>query len=145
MGEPHVISALRDKRSELSGLIDHLERQINQHRADLIHVDAVIRLYAPEIEPEAIPFKPVRERTVWFRPGECVRLACDLLRDAPAPVPTEIIVSDLMRKKGIPEGDARTRDLLRRTVHAALDRARTTMIDRVTVNGSASWRIKDVP
>ena len=50
MGELHVISALKDKRAELAGLIDHLERQLGQHQADLIHVDAVIRLYAPEIE-----------------------------------------------------------------------------------------------
>ena len=55
MGEPHVVSASRDMRSELSGLIAHLERQIDQHWADQTHVDAVIRLYAPEIEAEPFP------------------------------------------------------------------------------------------
>ncbi|MEI7609091.1 MAG: hypothetical protein WCJ64_17065 [Rhodospirillaceae bacterium] len=43
MGEPHVVSALRDKRSELAGLIEHLERQISQHRASLVHVDVCER------------------------------------------------------------------------------------------------------
>ena len=52
--EPHVVSALRDKRSELFGLIAHQERQIDQRRADLTHVDAVIRRYALEIESATI-------------------------------------------------------------------------------------------
>ena len=142
MGEPHVVSALRDKRSELSGLIAHLERQIDQHLADLTHVDAVIRLYAPEIEPETIPAKPVRDRNSWLRRGECVRLACDLLRDAPEPLPTGAIITDLLRKKGIPEGDARARDLIQRTVLGTLERARTT-IERVTVGGTVCWRIRN--
>ena len=141
MGEPHVVSALRDKRSELAGLIEHLERRIGQHRADLIHVDAVIRLYAPEVEPETIPAKPVRERNSWFRAGECVRLACDLLREASEPLPTGTIITDLMLKKGIPEGDARIRDLIQRTVLGALGRA-GTMIERVMVGSAVCWRIK---
>jgi len=142
MGEPHIVSALRDKRSELSGLIAHLERQIDQHRTDLTHVDAVIRLYAPEIEVETIPAKRVRDRNSWFRPGECVRLTCDLLRDAPEPLPTSVITTDLIRMKGIPEGDARARDLIQRTVLSTLERTRTT-VERVMVGGTVCWRIRD--
>ena len=142
MGEPHVVSALRDKRSELSGLIAQLERQIDQHRANLTHVDAVIRLYAPEIEVETIPAKLVRDRNSWFRPGECVRLACDLLRDAPEPLPTSAIITDLIRLKGIPEGDVRARDLIQRTVLSTFERTRTT-IERVLVGGTVCWRIRD--
>ena len=52
MGELHVISTLKDKRGELAGLIEHLERQLGQHQADLIHVDAVIRLYRPGADPD---------------------------------------------------------------------------------------------
>ena len=33
MTEPHVMDALRGKRSELSGIVSHLEQQIVQHRA----------------------------------------------------------------------------------------------------------------
>jgi hypothetical protein len=48
MAEPHVVAALKDKRAELSGSIADLEKRIGQHRADLLHVDAVLRLFAPE-------------------------------------------------------------------------------------------------
>ena len=143
MGEPHIVSTLLNKRSELAGLIAHLERQIDQYRAEMIHVDAVIRIYAPEIEPaDDIPAKVVRQRNFWFRPGECVRLACDLLREAPEPLPTGFIISEIMRKKDIPEADPRTRDLMQRAVLGSLDRA-TTVFERVTVGGRLCWRIKD--
>jgi hypothetical protein len=54
MAEPHVVAALKDKRADLSGTIADLEKQISQHRADLLHVDAVLRLFAPDLEPAAI-------------------------------------------------------------------------------------------
>jgi hypothetical protein len=140
--ELHVISALKDKRGELSGLIEHLERQLGQHRADLIHVDAVIRLYAPEVEPNAdIPARAVRERNSWFRNGECARMVCDLLRDVSEPIPTGAIVNSIMQEKGIPGGDIRARDLIHRTVLSSLSRS-PSVIERVTVEGQISWRVR---
>ena len=35
MAEPHVICALRGKRSELAGMVNRLEQQLAQHRASL--------------------------------------------------------------------------------------------------------------
>ena len=142
MGEPHVVSALRDKRSELSGLIEHLERQINQHRASLVHVDGVIRLYEPTMVPETeIPVKRVRERNNWFRTGECVRLVCDLLRDAPEPMITSSIVSSIMEMKGIPAGDDRNHELLQKSVLGALGRA-PKLFERSSKDGGTYWRIR---
>ena len=46
MAEPHVMDALREKRSELSGIVSHLEQQMVQHRASLVHLDAAMRLTA---------------------------------------------------------------------------------------------------
>ena len=55
MADPHVISALRSKRAEVAGLIDSLERQLAQHRADLIHVDGVLRLFQPDRKRSLTP------------------------------------------------------------------------------------------
>ena len=41
MAEPHVMDALRGKRSELSGIVSHLEQQIIQHRASLVHLQGL--------------------------------------------------------------------------------------------------------
>jgi hypothetical protein len=69
MGEPHVVSALRDKRSELAGLVIQLEKQLGQHRVNLAHIDATMRLFDPDIQPEAVRANQPRGRSEWFRPG----------------------------------------------------------------------------
>ena len=58
MADPHVISALREKRALVTGLIEKLERKLEQHRADLTHVDGVLRLFQPDCDPDEI--KPKR-------------------------------------------------------------------------------------
>jgi hypothetical protein len=50
------LSPLRAKRAEMAGEIDAAERRADQLRADLIHIDAVLRLF----DPEAIPAKRVQ-------------------------------------------------------------------------------------
>jgi hypothetical protein len=70
MAESHVISAPVDKRAELSGQIVRIEQQLGQFRADLIHIDAAIRLFAPDLAPETIQPKVIRRRDGWFEPGK---------------------------------------------------------------------------
>jgi hypothetical protein len=42
------------KRRELAGIIDKLKRQLDQHRADLTHIDRVLRVLAADLDPEKI-------------------------------------------------------------------------------------------
>ena len=79
---------MRDKRAELSGTIRALEAKIGQHRANLMHLDATLRLFAPEIDPGSISPKRPKARNEWFRHGECLRLIYDVLRDSAAPINT---------------------------------------------------------
>jgi hypothetical protein len=60
MAEPHVIGALRNKRSELAGMVNQLEQRLVRYRADLTHLDATMRLFDPDIQPEGI--RPRRQR-----------------------------------------------------------------------------------
>ena len=91
MAEPHVMDALREKRSELSGIVSHLEQQIVRHRASLVHLDAAMRLFDPDLAPAAISSRSQRPRSAWFHAGECLRLIHDVLRDAPAPMTTRAL------------------------------------------------------
>ena len=65
MAELHVIAALRDKRSELAGMVIGLERQLAEHRASLMHVDATMRLFDPRFRPEDIHPRQQRTRGAW--------------------------------------------------------------------------------
>src|SRR5689334_19787912 len=107
MAEPHVIAALRDKRAALSGGIADLENRIGQHRADLLHVDAVLPLFAPDLEPATIPSEAVRQPSGWFRPGELARLVLDVLRAASAPLSIREITAQVMERRGLDPQDGR--------------------------------------
>ena len=114
MGEAHVVSALRDKRAELSGLILELEKELHQRRADLAHLDATLKLFAPDLSPRSIkPRRPGR-RNAWFRRGECTRAVLDML--AKHPMTSVEITDKLMAMRGIDASDAKARTGLRRTV-----------------------------
>src|SRR4029077_10971234 len=83
VADPHVISALREKRAIVAGLIEKLERKLEQHRADLTHIDGVLRLFQPDRDPDEIkPKRTYARRTRYFAKGELSRLVLEVLRDA---------------------------------------------------------------
>jgi hypothetical protein len=78
-----AINALVRKRAEIAGQIRELERQTYQLRAEMIHVDSVLRLFAPDIETEKIPAKlRSPQRSEYFARGELTRICLNSLRDA---------------------------------------------------------------
>ena len=123
MAEPHVISALKAKRAEIAGELAGLAKEIAQRRADLQHVDATLRLFAPELVPEAIKPKQQRKHSVWFRRGERARLTLDILRTADGPLTVIEIVQRLMAAKSIDPADGRARECIRQTVYELLRHA----------------------
>jgi hypothetical protein len=141
MGEPHVISTLRDKRAELSGQIADLEKRLGQARADLVHVDAVLRLFAPEMEPAGVAPKAVRQCNTWFRPGECPRLVLETLRRAGEPLVTREIAGRVMVVKGLDPADGRTRELIHKTVAATLNRL-GKVVGRIDSGAVVSWTVE---
>ena len=142
MAEPHVVSALREKRAEISGVIEEMERRIAQHRADLVHVDAVLRLYVPDLEPDSIAPKAVRRRNDWFRPGELARMVLDILRTAPAPLSTREIAVQVMERRSLDTGDGRTVQLVTKLVHNAVTRQTSGLVERVENGKATAWRVR---
>src|SRR3954452_4304143 len=143
MAEAHVVAALKDKRAELSGGIADLEKRIGQQRADLLHVDAVLRLFAPDFEPAAIPPKAVRQPSGWFRPGELARMVLEVLRAAPAPLSIREITAQVMERRGLDPEDARTAELLRKLVSNALNRQAADLVERIQDGVLVGWRVPE--
>ena len=140
MAEPHVISALRNKRLELGEVVNELEQRLELHRADLAHLDATMRLFDPDIRPEEVRPKQQRAHSTWLRPGECLRLIYDELRDAPQPVTTRELAEPVMRTKAMPMSDDRRRELIQKTILGSLNRAKET-IARSETGGVVSWQL----
>ena len=141
MAEAHVVATLKDKRAELSGGIADLEKRIGQHRADLLHVDAVLRLFAPDLEPAAILPKAVRRLSGWFRPGELARMVLDVLRTAPAPLSIREITAQVMERRGLDPQDGRMAELLRKLVRNAVNRQAADLVERVEDGTLVRWRV----
>jgi hypothetical protein len=56
------------KRPQRALIIDELQRQLDQHRADLTHIDGVLRVLATDLDPETIRLKRVYRRNRVLRP-----------------------------------------------------------------------------
>ena len=140
MAEPHVISALSNKRAELAAIVSQLERQLAQQQADLAHLDATMRLFDPNMRPDKLRPKQPRTRSVWFRPGEGLRLIDDALREAAQPMTTHQLAERIIRVKALPMADDRQRALVQKTILGSLNRAKETIV-RVEVAGVVSWRL----
>lgn len=48
MAETHVVSGLAAKRSELTGQIEHYHTLIKRLTADVTHIDAALKIFAPD-------------------------------------------------------------------------------------------------
>ncbi len=68
MAELHVMDVLHAKRSELSGIVSHLEQQTVQHRASIVHLDAAMRLFNPDLVPEEAGSRQQHPRRAWLAP-----------------------------------------------------------------------------
>jgi hypothetical protein len=105
MTEKHVVSALRLKRSEISGHIHDLEKRIARQRANLANLDATIKLFSPGMNPDAIPAKRPYRRTRYFAHNELSRLTQDALRTASGPLTSAQIAATVMQAKGLRADD----------------------------------------
>jgi len=105
MAESHVVSALVSKRAEIAGMIARTQQQLGQFRADLAHVDATIRLFAPAMVPETISAKKIRQSDLVFERGELSRRVLDALRRAGAPIRAPDLVRAVMINIGLDPAD----------------------------------------
>jgi hypothetical protein len=107
MADPHIVSALREKRATVAGLIEKLERKIEQHRADLTHIDGVLRLFQPDRDPEEIrPKRTYARRTRYFARNELPRLVLGALRQADGKhIATDEIAGQIIQEKGFDAAD----------------------------------------
>jgi len=140
MVAPHVISALREKRAELSGTVRQIEQQLAQHRSNLAHLDATMRLFDPNVRPQDIRPRRPHQRNAWFRPGECLRLIYDELREASEPLPTRDLAERIIGRRAIKPDAERSRDLIQRTILSSLNRAGAT-ITRLQRGGTVCWQL----
>ena len=144
MAESLVVWALVNKRAEIAGMIARTEQQLGQFRADLVHLDATIRLFAPGMEPQTIPAKRIRQSDLWFEQGELSRRVLDALRRAGEPIRAPDLVKAVMIDKGLDPADRPTFARVQWKIRDTLNRLnkRGLLASDGTGHG-VLWRIAD--
>jgi hypothetical protein len=95
MADPHVISALKAKRAELSGELIAAESRILQLRDDISSLDRTIRVFDPTAEPHTIRPMLRRKKPTLIPRGQCSRAILDMLRSADGPMTAREITTQL--------------------------------------------------
>ena len=140
MTEPHIVSALIRKRAELSGEIRDLERRIARQRIGLANLDATIRLFSPEANPDAIPPKRRNRRTMYFARNEFSRLTLDALRLAPIPVSSADIAASILRAKNMASDDEAMKVVLNERILSILRKLhKRGAVVKTGVTRNAQW------
>lgn len=68
---------------------------------ELGHLDATIRLFAPDYDLGRIRPRKRRRAHHWFGPGECQRLVLEVLRDAAGPLSDQGVTVAVAARKGL--------------------------------------------
>jgi hypothetical protein len=141
MADPHVISALRTKRAELSGELIAAEKRILQLRDDISSLDRTIRVFDPTAEPHAI--RPIlrRKKPTLIPRGQCSRTVLDMLRHADSPMPAREIAAQLAARYQMDASNADAMKALIAKVRNTL--ARQKGLTSELRGDTKAWRVAD--
>ena len=141
MAEPHVISGLKAKRARIAGEIIQAQEIVARRTAELLALDAVIRMFSPDCDPDMIaPIRPT-SHGLFFQYKELGRLCLDALRVARQPVMLDRIVSHVMAVKGLPD-DRHLRKHITDSAHQSLLRqAQKGRVRRILDEPDQWWEL----
>jgi len=141
MGDTFAISALRRKRARIAGEIIQAQEVVAKRTKELLAIDAVIRLFSPDCDPDMIPPIKPASHGLFFGYRELIRLCLDALRQAGKPVTLEWVVEFIMARKGFPD-DKRLHRHVSDSARAGLMRmARRGLVRRILDQPDAWWEL----
>ena len=147
MKNEHLVKVLIEKRAEIAGIVEGLEREVAQHRAALIHLDSTLRLLDPSIKIGEIRSKRMSRRSGYFAPGELSKSCLDAIRIAgDKGVSAEEVAVSMMAAKGIEQTDEILRTEFIKRIHNAMDRLhRSQVVRRVGRGLGVRWALREEP
>lgn len=125
MAESHVVSGLVAKHAELAGLIRFHRAEIKRVASDLKHLDATLKLFAPEMDMRSLSTKRINSsRTGGFKrfaSRESHTWVLNQLRETEQPLTTVIMAERIIVAKGL-EDTRELRTSIQRTLTGTLRR-----------------------
>lgn len=137
-------NALVKKRADIVFEITEGEKRIGRLRTELVHLDAVLRMFRPDFKAEGLPVRH-RRRTPspYFKHGELTQRIYNALRENGTIASLDVAVA-AMRAKGLdPDRDQPTRtDFVRRVSMQLTDMARKGKVERIGKGRALRWKLK---
>lgn len=145
---PHEVAAITAnaliaKRADILFEISEAEKHIERLRAELVHLDIVLRMFRPDVAIDSLPARHRRPtKSPYFGHGEITQRVYDAIREHGTITSVDVALA-AMRAKGLnPETDLRTRiDFVKRIARVLSDLARTDKIERIGRGKPARWRL----
>jgi hypothetical protein len=136
-------NALVKKRADLLFEISKREREIERLQTELVHVDAVLRMFRPDFKAARLPVRHRRPtKSPYFRHGELTQRIFDALRERDE-ISSADVAAQAMRDKGLdPDNDRVTRtDFVRRVGLQLNALQRDGKIARIGKGSSLRWKL----
>jgi hypothetical protein len=139
-----TMNALVAKRAEILFEITEAEKRIDQLRTELVHLDAVLRMFRPDFKTAGLPVRHRRPtKSPYFAHGELTKRIYDGMRIGGTVTSFEIAAA-AMRDKGLdPENDKPTRtDFVRRVSLALGDMQRKGKAEKIGRGRAMRWVLR---
>lgn len=136
-------NALVKKRADLLFEIAEAEKRIDRLRTELVHLDAVLRMFRPDFAAADLPVRHRRPtKSPYFSHGELTQRIYDALRERGVIASNDVAVI-AMRDKGLePDTDPVTRtDFVRRVSLQLADMARKGKVERIGKARALRWQL----
>lgn len=104
----------------MTGEIEPTPERLRQIVADPEGLDATLRMFAPDMQIEAVNPKAFRPPADWSSRGEMTRVVLSILRQAAEPLTTRDVALELLVSRALDRNDQRLLRLMTKRVGVAL-------------------------
>jgi len=141
-----TMNALVAKRAEILFEISELEKRIEQLRTELVHLDAVLRMFRLDFKAEGLPVRHRRPtKSPYFAHGELTKRIYDAMRISGVVASADIAVTAMRDKELDPDNDPVTRtDFVRRVTLQLNDLARKGKVEKIGRGRAMRWKLAGV-
>ena len=137
-----ALETLKKKRAEITGEIARCHAAIEKLSADLEHLDATLRIFAPDFVAESVLPKVFTPPKSWSKRGEMSRAVLSILRVAKGPLSTREIASMVVQQRGLDVTPEILNIMTRRVGHVLRDKRDSGAVRSIEETGLwLQWEI----
>jgi hypothetical protein len=137
-----AVAYLTRLHADIGGRILENKKQAHRLAADMIAVEAVIKMFDPEFNARAISARRRVTGNPWFKRGTLFRAALDVLRAAQGPLTVRELTDAILAGKGVTGATVKQREGIDAGVRASLESHAGKSVEKAGEGIPKRWRIK---